>query len=264
MEYTNSPLARADINFGTKKSNPRENTQYNPTGKITRITIHHMAGKMTAGACARMHYSNAKEQSANYYVGNDGEISLGVPESRRAWTSDSRPNDYNAITIEVSNSKTGGNWPVSDAAYKSTIALCIDICKRNGITEINYTGDDKGNLTRHNMFAKTTCPGPYLQARFPEIAARINTALRGESTEPKQNTEPASAESKAEFTPYLVKISCNVLNVRKGPGTNYKIATTVKKGEVYTIVGEEMNGATRWGKLKSGAGYISLSYTRKI
>ena len=59
---------------------------------------------------------------------------------------------------------------------------------------------------------------------------------------------------------YLVKITTSVLNVRKGPGTNYKIATTVKKGGVYTIV-EESNG---WGKLKSGAGWIKLSYTTRV
>ena len=59
---------------------------------------------------------------------------------------------------------------------------------------------------------------------------------------------------------YRVKITASVLNVRKGAGTNYSIATTVKKNDVYTIV-EEKNG---WGKLKSGAGWISLSYTTKL
>lgn len=60
-------------------------------------------------------------------------------------------------------------------------------------------------------------------------------------------------------TSYAVKITADSLNVRSGPGTNYSVTATVKKGEVYTIV-EENNG---WGKLKSGAGWISLSYTTK-
>lgn len=54
------------------------------------------------------------------------------------------------------------------------------------------------------------------------------------------------------------------MNVRKGPGTNYGIKTQVKEGEVHTIVGEEKNGSTTWGKLKSGAGYISLGYTKRM
>lgn len=63
---------------------------------------------------------------------------------------------------------------------------------------------------------------------------------------------------------YRVKVTADVLNVRKGPGTNYGIKTQVKEGEVYTIVGEEKNGSTTWGKLKSGEGYISLGYTKRM
>ena len=59
---------------------------------------------------------------------------------------------------------------------------------------------------------------------------------------------------------YKVKINTASLNVRAGAGTNYKVTTSVKKGQVYTIV-EEKNG---WGKLKSGAGWIKLSYTVKV
>jgi hypothetical protein len=59
---------------------------------------------------------------------------------------------------------------------------------------------------------------------------------------------------------YLVKINTSILNVRSGPGTNYKISTQVKRNGVYTIVDEE-NG---WGKLKSGAGWINLAYTNKL
>lgn len=62
-----------------------------------------------------------------------------------------------------------------------------------------------------------------------------------------------------KFIPYLIRVTANVLNVRSGPGTNYLVTTTIKKGGIYTIV-DEKNG---WGKLKSGAGWISLKYTEK-
>ena len=61
------------------------------------------------------------------------------------------------------------------------------------------------------------------------------------------------------FKPYTVIIDTAVLNVRAGAGTNYKITTKVKKNEIFTIVSEK-NG---WGELKSGAGWISLNYTKK-
>lgn len=58
---------------------------------------------------------------------------------------------------------------------------------------------------------------------------------------------------------YLVKVTADVLNVRKGSSKDYGVVTTVKKDQVYTIV-EEKNG---WGKLKSGSGWICLKYTIK-
>ena len=58
----------------------------------------------------------------------------------------------------------------------------------------------------------------------------------------------------------MVKITADVLNVRNGAGIEFKVNTQIKKNEVYTIVGEKNN----WGKLKSGAGWISLKYTQKV
>ena len=66
--------------------------------------------------------------------------------------------------------------------------------------------------------------------------------------------------SKPDFTPYLIRITVDVLNVRSGAGTNYKITTQVKKNELYTIVAE----SGKWGKLKSGAGWICLDYVKKV
>lgn len=62
------------------------------------------------------------------------------------------------------------------------------------------------------------------------------------------------------FEPYKVKVSANTLNYRSGPGAQYKVNGKIKKNQVYTII-EENNG---WGKLKSGAGWISLDYVKKI
>ena len=59
---------------------------------------------------------------------------------------------------------------------------------------------------------------------------------------------------------YLVMINTDVLNVRAGAGTSYPVVTQVKRGQVYTIV-DEKDG---WGKLKSGAGWIKLSYTIRV
>lgn len=156
--------------------NPRKNSTYNPTGKITKITIHHMAGNLSVESCGNVFQT--REASANYGIDSNGKVGMYVEENYRSWASSSPENDYKAVTIEVAND--GGadtDWHVSDKALAKLIDLCVDICRRNGIDKLTYTGDSKGNLTRHNMFAATTCPGPYLQGKFPYIAEEVNKRL---------------------------------------------------------------------------------------
>lgn len=62
------------------------------------------------------------------------------------------------------------------------------------------------------------------------------------------------------FEPYVVAITGDVVNVRAGAGTNYKVNTQVKQNQLYTII-DEKDG---WGRLKNGSGWISLEFTRKI
>ena len=71
------------------------------------------------------------------------------------------------------------------------IALCVDICKRNGIARINFTGDDSGNLTMHRYYKATACPGTYLASKFSYIAEEVNKKL--------QEDEPMTAAEKKEF-----------------------------------------------------------------
>lgn len=68
------------------------------------------------------------------------------------------------------------------------------------------------------------------------------------------------------FKPYVARVTADVLNVRKGAGTNYGIALQVKKGEAFTIVAEKSGkGSDKgWGKLKSGAGWVSLDWMQRV
>lgn len=176
----NSPL----VNYTriSPNSNPRKS-------KIDKITIHHMAGNLSVETCGNVFSSGKRQASSNYGIGSDGRVGMYVEENRRAWTSSNAANDHRAITIEVAND--GGsstNWHVSDKALAKLIDLCVDICKRNGITKLVYTGDTNGNLTRHNMFVATTCPGPYLQSKFPYIVEEVNKRL---TTSEQTSTSPS-------------------------------------------------------------------------
>lgn len=188
----------------SSKSNPR-------TGKITKITIHHMSGKMTGKQCADYFASTDREVSANYCVGYDGDIAVSVDEDRRAWTSSSRENDYAAVTIEVSNDGGAPDWHVSDKALAATIKLCADICKRNGIKKLYYDGTTSATLTRHCMFANTDCPGPYIKAKTTYICDEVNKLINASSaTTTKPSTSTSTTTNKT-----LYRVQVGAYSVKK-------------------------------------------------
>lgn len=167
----NSPLT-SYVRLSPNADFPREE-------KITKITIHHMGADLTLDALGASFGRRDREASANYGIDSSGNIGLYVEEVNRSWASSSPENDHAAVTIEVANEETGGNWRVSDRAYEALIALCTDICRRNGMEELVYTGDTSGSLTIHKMFADTECPGPYLESRMEEIAETVSKNLKG-------------------------------------------------------------------------------------
>jgi len=83
----------------------------------------------------------------------------------------------------------------------------------------------------------------------------------------KKFAQAAPESPSASFTPYTVRVICDSLNIRKTPNWNdADIAGVIRGGGVYTIVAETMLGSTKFGKLKSGAGWISLGtkYVKKV
>lgn len=140
--------------------------------KISEITIHHMAGVLTPEQCGKVFQKKGRKGSSHYGIGSDGRIGLYVDEKNTAWTNSNWDANCRAVTIEVSNSKTGGNWPVSDKALASLIELVADIAKRNNITLV------KGKtLTWHRMYSNTTCPGDYLLSKMDYIIEKANEIL---------------------------------------------------------------------------------------
>lgn len=179
--------------------------------KIDTITIHHMAGNLSVETCGNIFASPSRQASSNYAVDNYGRVGMYVEEHNRSWCSSSPANDHRAITIEVANDEYGGNWHVSDVALQKTIDLCVDICQRNGIKQLVYTGDTRGNLTKHEWFANTNCPGPYLGSKFPYIASEVNKRLGSNQTAP---TQPSNV--------FLDDVARQVIKGRFGNGEERK------------------------------------------
>jgi len=86
-------------------------------------------------------------------------------------------------------------------------------------------------------------------------------------TEPQAESAPSPAEKPkkaAKFKEYQAKIAVAALNVRKGPGMTFPIATTLVNDADFHIIAEESEGdKATWGRLKSGLGWVNLNYIKK-
>ena len=253
--YTNSPLV------SYTKLSPNHSGQR--THVIDRITPHCVVGQLTAAGICGCFTSSSVQASCNYGIGKDGDIGLCVEERNRSWCTSSNANDQRAVTIECASDKTHP-YAFTSKCYNALVKLCVDICKRNGKTKLLWLGDkdktlaynpaaDEMVLTVHRWFANKSCPGDWMYQRMGDLAAKVTVKLGG-----------AIKTSTPTFSPYKVRVSIKDLNIRKGPGTNYASNGFCPVG-AYTIIEESDGaGATKWGKLKSGAGWISLDYAKRV
>ena len=167
---SNSPLVDY-TKISPNRTSPRNHA-------IDRITIHHMAGNLSVESCGNVFAPSSRQASSNYGIDSEGRVGMYVEEKDRSWCSSSGDNDHRAVTIEVADNAGAPGWGCSEKAMNKLVELCADICRRNGIARLNYTGDTSGNLTMHKWFATTDCPGAYLESKFPWIAYQVNKILK--------------------------------------------------------------------------------------
>lgn len=166
------------------------------TSKISEITIHHMAGVLSAKTCGGLWQKVGRRGSSHYGIGKDGEIANYVDENDTAWCNSNWASNCRAVSIECSNSATGGDWSVSDTVLNSLIKLVADIAKRNNLGTLV-----KGkNVTWHSMYTATTCPGPYLLSKMDYIISKANK-INGASTSTSTTTSTSSNGIPAGFFP---------------------------------------------------------------
>jgi len=272
MGFSNSPLAT--VRMISPNRTPNRNHA------IDTITIHCFVGQVTAKRGCEVFQPSSKQASCNYVVGYDGSIGLCVEEKDRSWCTggydkngnpirvngiSGKSNDYQAVTIEVA-CESKHPYAITEKAMAALIELCADICRRNGIKQLLWSGNkdlvgqpSKQNMTVHRWFANKACPGDYIYQRLGDIAAKANAKLGATGAAPVQPSAPVSS------VPYKVRITAADLRIRKGPGTNTAIVQNAITPGVYTIVSEATGqGATLWGKLKSGKGWVSLDFCKKI
>lgn len=193
------------------------------TKPVRCITVHHMAGVNTAEGCGKIFQAVGRNGSSHYGIGYDGRIGLYVDEADTAWTNSNWASNCESITIETSNSATGGLWPVNETTYNSLVKLVADIAKRNNLGTL-IPGQ---NLTWHSMFTATSCPGPFLRDRMGDLASRANSINSGEA-------KPAPTDELATAT--VESLAAAVIRGEYGNGEARKKALGDRYAEVQALV----------------------------
>ncbi len=198
--------------------------------KVCKITPHYMAAAWSGKQCADYFARNTRQASSNYCIGINGDIACSVDEENAAWTSSNWLNDSQSITIECGNINNA-TGEMTQATWDSLVNLCVDICKRYGF-RLNYTGNSRGSLTMHKMFAATSCPGAWLEARMPQLAQEVNSRLDGQTVAPTQPSAQGG-EKYSVGTP----ICTNTLSV------NCYGTSKILKGDWSGSIGRVIKGA---------------------
>lgn len=217
-----------------RQCDQRNYTQGRRGNSVRKVVVHYTG----TGASAHnnlLYFSRSRAgASAHYFIGKDGDLRQSVPEKDTAWHAGNWTMNLQSVGIEV----VSAGEDFTEAQIRTLAALVGELMSRYRLSP--------SDVIRHYDVTGKRCPAPYVdRAKWQTLHARIT----GQETDATQ----------AAGTPYRVRVTVDALNVRKGPGTGYGIAGCIRDHGTYTIV-EERSG---WGRLRSGAGWISLTYTRR-
>lgn len=218
------------------------NTKITPTS----ITIHNTGN---IGAAARNNHNYMKNCNQNgsriaswHFTVDDKEIYQAQSCNYKTFHAGNATGNNTSIGIEICmfNDKEK-----QKKAYDNAIELVKILLK--------YYGWTVDKVKRHKDWSGKHCPAWLIEGKFGYTWDWFKKQV--------VSNKPAPSVSNSNDA-FVVKVTVDSLNVRKGPGTSYAVVTSIKKGEAYTIV--EVNGS--WGLLKSKVGWINISsnYVKRI
>lgn len=221
--------------------------------KTTKVAVHYVGNPGTSALANRNYFNNlakthSRYVSSNYIIGIDGEVIECVPPDEIAYCT----NQANAYSVSIECCHPDETGKFTDATETSLAELCVYLLDR-----YHLTADD---IIRHYDVTGKQCPlywsptkyqpAKVANARFRAFKNRVRRMMGG---------KPAGGELK-------VRVIDDALNIRKAPGTSSEVVGVIKGGGVYIIVSTQTVGSVRWGRLKSGAGWISLGskYVKEV
>lgn len=241
------------------------------------ITIHETANtKKGADAISHAkHYMRLATENSGDCIGyhlfvDDKQAILMHPLDEIAWTCGDKNGDGNMKTISIEicvNPECDFRKARANAAYVAAYVL-----NKYGHTNV-IDGVSNGearkknaNLFQHWSWTRKDCP------HFIRAEGAWNSFVKDVEKELAvicSNEEKTLEQAENKFQPYLISVDSpdGFLNIRKTPSwDDSDIVKTLKNSNIkYTIVDEKMLDRSKFGKLKSGAGWICVDdlYVKK-
>lgn len=235
--------------------------------QIKYLVKHYVGATGGAEANCKYFYDKFRGASSHFFVGHNGEIWQCVEENDTAWhcgTSGKYKHkecrNSNSIGVELCVKKdANGNWYYTEETRKAAVQLFAYLMDKYHI--------DADHVLRHYDVTGKNCGEPDVRKGNKEWSQfKKDIVEYGKEAEPEQTTAPAqpSTPPQPAGVPYMIVTTTDSLRIRAGASENYLVTGHIREMEgekkKYTIV-EEKNG---WGKLKSGKGWISLAYTKRV
>lgn len=138
----------------------------NATGHVTHtqhrkdmVTVHHNGGRLSHEGV--LNVWKTRPASAHFDVDAAGNVAQYVEMNEYAWACGNTGGNQRSISIEMCNSATSGDWPVSETTWRSAARLAGWI-----FAKVIGVRPSSANLVPHHHWKATTCAGPYMDAHF--------------------------------------------------------------------------------------------------
>jgi hypothetical protein len=141
----------------------------NATGHVThtkhrkdKVTVHHNGGRLSLQGI--LDVWKTRPASAHFQSDGFGKIGQYVEMNEYAWACGNTEGNQRSISIEMANSATNGEWPVSEVTWRSAARLAGWIHAK--VFGFRPSSD---SIVPHHHWKATTCAGPYMDKHFGEF-----------------------------------------------------------------------------------------------
>jgi len=224
------------------------------------------------------------QKCVHAFIEPNGKVYQTLPWDMRGWHAGGSANNTH-IGVEMTEPAyikyTGGSsWVDKNptetkkhvlATYQTAVELFAYLCEKfnlnplgDGVIISHSEGYKRGIASNHVDVEHIWKKFGLTMSQFRKDIKEMMDKKSQQEPKPTKQVYPPISEKPVENKPisetFLVKVTASALNIRQGPGTNYSITGVIRDKGVYTIVETKDN----WGRLKSGAGWISLKYTQRL